>query len=80
MKKIKIRYFAILRDLSKKNEEEIQTQAATAEELYEELGQRYANLLPQRMVRVAINDQFSEMNRMISDGDRIAFIPPVAGG
>jgi molybdopterin synthase sulfur carrier subunit len=80
VKKIKIRYFAILRDLSKKNEEEIQTQAATAEELYEELGQRYANLLPQRMVRVAINDQFSEMNRMISDGDRIAFIPPVAGG
>jgi molybdopterin synthase sulfur carrier subunit len=80
VKKISIRYFAILRDATKKREEELQTEAGTASDLYQELSVQYPNFLPQKMVRVAINDHFAEMGQPICDGDRIAFIPPVAGG
>jgi molybdopterin converting factor small subunit len=32
------------------------------------------------MLRVAINDEFADWSRRLGTGDRIVFIPPVAGG
>jgi molybdopterin converting factor small subunit len=31
-------------------------------------------------MKVAINDEFSEWNSELADGDSVVFIPPVAGG
>jgi molybdopterin synthase catalytic subunit/molybdopterin converting factor small subunit len=33
-----------------------------------------------RYVRVAINERFSDADQLVHDGDRVALIPPVAGG
>jgi len=32
------------------------------------------------MLRVAVNEEFSDWQRPLEDGDRVVFIPPVAGG
>jgi molybdopterin synthase sulfur carrier subunit len=80
MKKIRVRYFAIMRDLTKKSDEEVQTSALTAGDLYQELEARYPNFLAAKVVRVAVNDHFVPMAKELRDGDRVAFIPPVAGG
>jgi molybdopterin converting factor small subunit len=32
------------------------------------------------MLKVAVNDEFSDWAQTLADGDRVVFIPPVAGG
>jgi molybdopterin synthase sulfur carrier subunit len=32
------------------------------------------------MLRVAVNDEFGDWSQELADGDRVVFIPPVAGG
>lgn len=80
MKSVSIRYFASLREAAGQEGENIQTSAATYQDLYRELGARYGFNLPADMVQVAVNEEFSQLKHEIRDGDRIVFIPPVAGG
>ena len=35
--------------------------------------------LPKR-IRVAVNQQFSDANVALCDGDEVAFLPPISGG
>jgi molybdenum cofactor guanylyltransferase len=75
-----VQYFALLREQAGRSQESIETRAATARELYDELRVlRGLGLLPAQL-RVAVNEQFSDWNRPLAAGDRIAFLPPVAGG
>lgn len=79
MTRIRIEYFAILREHVGKSAEEVQTDAGTAGELFAELADRYA--FPQmNPMKVAINEEFGEWDAVLAEGDSIAFIPPVAGG
>ena len=80
LKRLNVRYFAMLREQAGRNSEDLRTQAATALELYEELRQRYGLTLAPEMLRVAINDEFGDWRVALADGDRVAFLPPVAGG
>jgi molybdopterin-guanine dinucleotide biosynthesis protein A len=79
-KRLQVRYFAMLREQAGKSSEELQTQAATPVELYEELRHRYGLTLAPEMLRVAVNDEFGDWRVLLADGDRVAFLPPVAGG
>ncbi len=79
MKKIHIEYFAILREHVGRDSEDIDTQAATVDALYRELDARHAFPDIGRL-KVAINDEFADFTMPLSDGDRVVFIPPVAGG
>jgi molybdopterin converting factor small subunit len=45
-----------------------------------ELRQRHGLALPQSLLRVAVNDEFCDWERPLVEGDRVVFIPPVAGG
>lgn len=79
MSRIHIEYFAILREHVGRDAEECRTSATTAAELYSELDQRYG--FPQMgRLKVAINDEFRDWDTPLAEGDRVVFIPPVAGG
>lgn len=80
MKTIRVRYFAVLREQRGLDEERIDTEAASAAEVYEELRGRHRFSLPADRLRVAINDDFAPWTALVSDGDELVFIPPVAGG
>lgn len=80
MIEVHVQYFAVLRERSGLGQETVATTAATAAELYEELAARHPLGLPRSMLRVAINDEFADWARPLAAGDRIVFIPPVAGG
>lgn len=80
MAKIHVQYFAILREQSRLTEETVATGATTVGALYEELRQRFGFTLPGARVRAAINDEFVAAEAPLRDGDRVVFIPPVAGG
>lgn len=80
MKSVAVQYFAILRERSGRSGESIETEALTAADLFGELDERYRFGLPAGAIKVAVNDEFADWTVPLAEGDRIVFIPPVAGG
>jgi molybdopterin synthase sulfur carrier subunit len=78
--KIRVLYFAVLRESRGLSEEVIETSAADACGLYQELCSSLQLHLPMSALRVAINDEFVKPSQRLMDGGVVAFIPPVAGG
>ena len=80
MKSIEVHYYAILRDQAGRRREQVETGAATAAELFDELKARHGLALSRDAMRVAINEEFGDWHHPLEAGDRVVFIPPVAGG
>ena len=80
MKTVRLRYFALLREQRGLDAERVETAAATAGALYQELRDRHSFTLPAERLRVAINDALVPWTSPIREGDELVFIPPVAGG
>jgi molybdopterin-guanine dinucleotide biosynthesis protein A len=79
-KSIRVQYFAVLREQAGRREEAIETRAHTAADLYEELKHRYGFQLSAIQLKVALNNEFSDWQTPLKQGDAVVFIPPVAGG
>jgi molybdopterin converting factor small subunit len=79
-KRIKVQYYAILREQAGRSDESVITGANTPRDLYNELKSRYTFSLAPEMLRVAVNAEFGEWSQRLADGDSVVFIPPVAGG
>ena len=78
--KIKVIYFAVLRDLAKKKEEQLSVDPGTTpQSLYDILQEKYS-FPDQNTYKVAINDNFTEWNEPLDQQDIIVFMPPVTGG
>lgn len=77
---VDVTYFALLREQRGLAEERLHSDARTALELYESLRETHGFSLRQDQVRVAVNDEFAEWDQPLASGDRVVFIPPVAGG
>jgi molybdopterin converting factor subunit 1 len=80
MKKIHVQYFAVLREQARRSEETVETSAATPADLYEQVRSSHGFARPRSMLRVAVNEEFSDWSTPLASGDRVVFIPPVAGG
>ena len=80
MKRIHLQYFAVLREQAGRSEETLETEAADPVELYDQVRTTHGFTLPRAMLRVAVNDEVREWNATLASGDRVVFIPPVAGG
>lgn len=80
MSTVHIEYFAILREQRGVKEESLATLAATPAALYEELRAKHGFTLPGDRVRAAVNGAFVAGDTALRGGDRVVFIPPVAGG
>ena len=78
--RLKVQYFALLREQAGRSEEIVETPAATPAHLYAELSARHPFTLPREQLRVAVNEEFSEWSQPLCAGDSVVFIPPVAGG
>jgi len=80
LRRVKVRYFALLREQAGRGSEDLQTAARTPQELYEQLQRERGLQLAPQFLRVAINDEFGDWQQPLADGDTVAFLPPVAGG
>lgn len=78
--KLKVRYFANLREEANKAEEIIETAAKTAQDVYFELKEKYNFSLDDSFVKLSLNQKYADINSLVSEGDELVFIPPVAGG
>ena len=77
---IHVQYFAALREQAGRGSETLTIGSHSAADLYDELRTRHGLALPRSMLKVAVNEEFAEWDRPLVDGDRVVFIPPVAGG
>jgi molybdopterin synthase sulfur carrier subunit len=80
MKTVTVNYFALFRERAGMPSERIQTDAATALELFHALRHRHGTDDPRGHCKVAINDELAGWDAAISDGDTVLLFPPVAGG
>jgi len=78
--RLHVRYFALLREQAGRSTEELETEALTPQQLYEQLQHRHGLTLAPQLLRVAVNDEFGDWHAPLADGDTVAFLPPVAGG
>lgn len=79
-KELNIHYYAVLRERTGKSQEDIESFATTPLELYKDLAKKYGFSLDSKSIRVSINEEFQSMDTALCSGDRVIFIPPVAGG
>ena len=84
MKTITIRYFASIREVLGTGSESLQTAVATVGALRAELmgkSEAAAQALAEgRAVRMALNQDICDADAVLSNGDEVAFFPPVTGG
>ncbi|TFZ08602.1 MoaD/ThiS family protein [Ramlibacter humi] len=82
--KVRLRYFASVREAMGRGSEERDTGAATLEALRSELrslGEPYAQALGDKAVRMALDQVMAEAgDQPLREGCEVAFFPPVTGG
>lgn len=76
---ITILYFAGLKELTGKSEEQVAFTNKTVKELLEWAQKKYVGL-SDSAVQIAVNEEYVLAEDMIHSGDQVAFIPPVSGG
>jgi len=79
---VRVRLFARLREQAGLETEALEVApGSTLADVYESLRRKHSALEPDRdSVRGAINQEFSDWSATVSQGDEVAFIPPVSGG
>ena len=81
---MKIKYFAWIKDITKKDEEIIKNkQPKTINDLKKLLCKSYPDLekhINNNILRYAINMEYTSINETLTSKDEIAIFPPVSGG
>jgi molybdopterin synthase catalytic subunit len=82
MLKIRLLFFAVLRDIAGRSEDALEVPAGTrAGDVWQRLRDEYPVLADYAQPpMIAINESYAAAGTLLCDGDELAFIPPVAGG
>lgn len=82
MIKVQLLLFAVLRDIVGADRQSLAVVEGTRPaDLWRQLRQRYPKLERyENPPMTAINQSYASPDTVLSDGDEIAFIPPVSGG
>lgn len=78
--RVKVRYFAALREKVGASEEMVETSAQNAIELFHQLNGKHNFPLDTGHLKVSINRHYQDWDYQIKADDEIVFLPPVAGG
>ncbi len=80
-RQLHVRFFAILREQAGVATLSADSTAPDAAALYAELQKRFPGLsFPASLLKVSVNERYAELATPLAAGDRVVFIPPVAGG
>jgi sulfur-carrier protein len=80
MKTLTVRYFAMFREHAGTACETLVLDAATAADVFRATRERHGSSEPSGHCKVAINDEMSNWDAPVRDGDEVLLFPPVAGG
>lgn len=81
---ITLHFFGSLKQLQPHGPEQLTWPGGTTDDLLEQLRNRGSDwaeaLQPERIFKIAINQQLLHSSAPIHDGDQVAILPPVTGG
>ncbi len=80
LRRIRLLYFADLRERRGRPEEIIETDAVTPEALYRELAARHGFPAAADGIKVAVNDEMADWQTALDSGDTVVFLTPFGGG
>lgn len=79
--KVKIRYFASLREKAGKSEEQMQIEdGKNLNDIYFILSAQYGFDLSSNQIKFSLNNDYVDPSVCPKENDVVVFIPPVAGG
>ncbi|MBS7652279.1 MAG: molybdopterin converting factor subunit 1 [Candidatus Bathyarchaeia archaeon] len=79
--KIRIKYYASLRELVGTPSEELNLEdGSKIEDLMRKIMEIHKPLKEVKRILIAVNEDYVEMNENLRDGDLVALFPPVSGG
>jgi len=79
---VTVKLFARLRDIAGAPELERDVEAgATIRSVWHDLARQFPEFANyERSISSAVNADYAKMDDVLSDGDEVAFLPPVSGG
>jgi molybdopterin converting factor subunit 1 len=82
MVKVRLLYFAVLREIAGRSEEVVELpEGSRAGDVWQRLRDEHAALRDYiQPPMIAVNESYVGVDELLRDGDELAFIPPVAGG
>mgnify|MGYP000479875510 CR=1 FL=1 len=79
--KYKINLFGITKDIVGSNIVEIEmSRSSNVQSVLVELKTNYPKLKDIKSLLIAVNNEYAELDLILSENDEIALIPPVSGG
>jgi molybdopterin converting factor subunit 1 len=80
--KVRLLFFAVLKDITGRSEAELALAEGTrAGEVWSRIQRDFAQLAGyDQPPMIAVNESYARPDTVLHDGDEVAFIPPVAGG
>ena len=79
-KKYRLKAFGVAREIVGGREISVEVDGQTVAALRQQLLKNYPALTSLRSLMVAVNNEYADDSRQISQSDEIAIIPPVSGG
>ncbi len=81
---ITLKYFASLRTIAGKEEEQLDVGSeTTVQQLSETLSKtapQIGEMIQKKRIMVSVNQDVADLTTVIHDGDEVAFLPPFSGG
>ena len=81
---IKVKYFASLKAIAEKEEEQIEVQSSISmdqlSDIISKTSPKMADIIRDNKIMVSVNQEMVDANTVIHDGDEVAFLPPFSGG
>ena len=81
---ITVKYFASLKAIAKKEEEQIEVQSSISMDqlsnIISKTSPKMADIIRDNKIMISVNQEMADADTVIHDGDEVAFLPPFSGG
>ena len=81
---ITVKYFASLKAIAEKEEEQIEVQSSISmdqlSDIISKTSPKMADIIRDNKIMISVNQEMTDADTVIHDGDEVAFLPPFSGG
>ena len=81
---ITIKFFASLKAIAEKEEEQIEVQSSISmdqlSDIISKISPRIGDIIRDNKIMISVNQEMADADTVIHDGDEVAFLPPFSGG
>ena len=81
---ITVKFFASLKTIAKKEEEQIEIQSSISmdqlSDIISKTSPKMGSIIRDNKIMISVNQEMADADTVIHDGDEVALLPPFSGG